>query len=266
METALVNYKSYILNETNMQNYLKYKPVDFLNYKNNKSNDNKSNDNKSNVNKSNVNKSNDNKKIDCKTSQLFVPRDPDTLFWCYYIIKNGDIQYEMLQNRNILTEKQEKIGLVTKIRDNKQVVKTYKFDTIANLENNLANDNNLSIKTFMTICSIDNINIIFIRKNTYYELLVNDSNAIYIIREIDKNYMKYSKQYGYELANENELKLIRSNLYKLDTINKPIKSVSSYKVLDLFNIANKLAIEVVNKQTGKNKTKNELYEEIIQYF
>jgi len=55
-------------------------------------------------------------------------------------------------------------------------------------------------------------------------------------------------------------------LYKLDSLNKPIKSLSSYKVSELLNIANKLAIEIINKQTGKNKTKNELYESIIQYF
>ncbi len=245
MSELLQDYESYILNENNMQNYLKYKLI------------NLSENKKPKV---------ENKKLQSKLPDIYIPREQDSLFWCYYLIKNGDVQYEMLQNRNILITKQLKIELVTKIRENKSVVKTYKFDTITNLESNLANDNVLSVKTFMSICAIDNINVIFISKNTYYELLTNDSGIIYIIREINNNQLKYSKQYGFEIANEESLNHIRSNLYKIDSIDKPIKSLSSYKLSDLLNIANKLAIETVNKETGKTKTQNDLYESIIQYF
>lgn len=206
------------------------------------------------------------KKINVAACSYYVPIEQDSLFWCYYIIKNGDVQYEMLRNRNILTTKQLKIELVSKIRENKQIVKTFKFDTISNIESNLANDNNISIKTIMTLFAIDNINVIFISKKTYYELLTNDSNTIYIVREIDNSQLKYNKQYGYEISTEALLTDIRSSLYQVESLDKPIKSLSSYKISDLLNIANKLAIEVVNKETGKNKTKNELYESIIQHF
>jgi hypothetical protein len=248
MSEFLVDYESYILNEVNMKNYLKYKIVNLSDNKNTK-----------------VNNKIDNKQIN-KIPQLFIPREQDSLFWCYYIIKNGDVNYEIIRNRNIITTKQFKIDLVSKVRNNKHIVKTYKFDTISNIESNLANDNILSVKTGMTIFAIDNINIIFIRKNTYYELLTNDSDIIYVIREIDNSKLKYNKQYGYEIATLDLLNEIRSNLYKVDSLDKPIKSLSCYKVSDLLNIANKLAIELVNKETGKNKTKNELYESIIQYF
>jgi hypothetical protein len=248
MSEILQNFEPYILNETNIINYLKYKLPNLSDNKNTK-----------------INNKIDNKQIN-KISQIFIPREQDSLFWCYYIIKYGDIHYEMLQNKNILTTKQLKINYVTKIRENKQIVKTYKFDTISNIESNLANDSIISIKTFMTLCAIDNINIIFISKKIYYELLTNDSGIIYIIRELDNSKLKYNKQYGYEIANENLLNEIRDSYYKVDSLDKPIKSLSNYKVSDLLNIADKLAIEIVNKQTGKNKTKNELYESIIQYF
>ena len=55
-------------------------------------------------------------------------------------------------------------------------------------------------------------------------------------------------------------------LYKIDNVNKPIKIISSYKLQELIDICNKLAIEIINKDTNKKKTKNELYEAIIQYF
>ncbi len=246
MDDYLLNCESYILNEANMQNYLKYKLTDTC-------------DNKK---KSKIDK----KQISIKTSALITPREQDSLFWCYYIIKNGDIQYEMLPNRNTLTTKQLKIELVSKIRENKKIIKINKLDSILNIESNLANDNYLSIKTFIAICAIDNINVIVISKKTYFELLTNDTNVIYIIREIDNSQLKYNKQYGYEIANDGLLNEIYDSYFRVDSLDKPIKSLSAYKVSDLLNIANKLAIAVTNKETGKNKTKNELYESIIQYF
>jgi hypothetical protein len=252
MNELFSNCESYILNEDNMQNYLKYKLIETNNSKNSNSTNN------INYNKNIIN-------IKSNSSNVFIPREQDSLFWCYYIIKNGDVQYEMLQNRNTLTTKNLKINLVSKIRENKPIVKINKIDTISNIESNLANDNLLSIKSFMNLCAIDNINVVFVSNKMYYELLTNDTDSIYIIREI-ANQLKYNKQYGYEIASEELLQDIRSNLYKVDSLDKPIKAISSYKVSELLEIANKLAIEVVHKDTGKTKTKNELYESIIQHF
>lgn len=235
----------YILNENNITNYLKYKVIS---------------EKKEYIKTEKIVE----KKVHQKPS-IFVPREQDSLFWCYYIIKNGDSKYEMLNNRNLLTTKQIKIELVSKIRENKQIVKTYKFDTITSLESNLANDNNISIKTIMTLCAIENINLVFISRKTYFEFLNNDSDNIYIIRELESQ-SKYTKKYGYEIANDDTLNEIRATFYKVETLDKPIKALSSYKVQDLIDMCNKLAIEVKNNETGKNKNKNELYESIIQYF
>jgi hypothetical protein len=117
----------------------------------------------------------------------------------------------------------------------------------------------------MTLCAIDKINIIFIRRNTYFELLMNDTEPIYIIRELD-NQSKYSKKYGYEIANPSLLDEIRTTLYKIETLGKPIKALSSYKLQDLIDICNKLAIQIKRNDSDKNKSKNELYESLIQYF
>jgi hypothetical protein len=197
--------------------------------------------------------------------EITIPQYPDSLFWCYFILANGDIKYETLPYKNVLISKQIKIELVTLIRTKKDIIKTYKFDTISNIESNLANDNNLSPKTFLTLCAIENINIIYISKKTYYELMMNDTDIIYIVYEIQSN-SKYFNKYGYELGTEEKINKIKSNHYKLDKIDKQMKSISSYKVEDLVNICNKLAIETTNKDNGKTKSKKDLYESIIQYF
>ena len=97
------------------------------------------------------NKVNYQKEEASKKPSLFVPREKDTLFWCFYLMKYGDVKYEMLEHKNILTEKNLKIEYVEKIRNEKQTVKTYKFATLTHIENNLANENQLDVKTFLSL-------------------------------------------------------------------------------------------------------------------
>lgn len=249
-----IDYEPYILNDNNMSSYLKYKLINASNKSNTS--------NKCQLNM--INKEPEIKKQPIDQT-LFVPKEQDSLFWCYYIISSGEYSYEMINVKNSLLAKQLKINYVNKIRMNKQIIKTYKFDTITNIESNLANDNNINIKTIMSLCAIDKINVIFISRKTYYELLMNDSEPVYIIREVE-NKSKYNKNYGFEIANQTSIEQIRTTLYKLEILDKPIKSLSCYKVQDLVDICNKLAIDIKRNDTGKNKTKNELYESLIQYF
>ena len=200
-----------------------------------------------------------------KKQEIFIPVEQDSLFWCYFIMKNGDIKYETIYNKNDLVAKQMKIDLVNVVRKNKDIVKMYKLDTITSIESNLANDNILNSKTFLTLCAIENINVIYISKKTYFELMMNDTDVIYIIYEKPSK-SKYYNKYGYELGNKEAIENIRATLYKVDKIDKPIKSLSYYKVEELVAICCKLAIETNNLNTGKTKQKKDLYEAIIQYF
>jgi hypothetical protein len=198
---------------------------------------------------------------------LFIPREKDMLFWCFFIFKNGDIKYETLYNKNEVIEKQIKITYVEKIRKEKQTLKIYKFDSISNIESNLVNDNLISRKTFLSLCAVENINIIYINKKTYFELLMNDTNEVFIIHEINNSSNgKYNVKYGFEIGNNELIDNIKTSLYRVDNIDKPIKAFSSYKTQELIDICSKLAIEIINKDTNKIKPKKDLYEGIIQYF
>jgi len=193
------------------------------------------------------------------------PPFEDSLFWCFFILSKGEFHYETMKKSDLIS-KQLKIEYVQKIRENKKIIKMYKFDTLTNIENNLVNDKKINVKTFLSLCLIENINIFFVSKKTYIELFMNDTNIIYSIYETPEN--KYNNKYGYEIATENTIHTIRSTLYKieLDAVNKPIKSISSYKLSDLYFICNKLAIDTINKTTGKKLTKNDLYQLIVEYF
>lgn len=241
---------SYILNEINIPTYLKYNKIN-------------------NVNISDV--KNKHKKVTDSIQQtiytqpknsLFVPKEYDTLFWCYYIMSNGDADYEMLYIKNTVITKQLKIKLVDKIRSNKIILKQHKFDSLLNIETNLVNDNMVTISTFFALCAIENINVIFVNKNTYFKLLMNDTDVVYLIKKIENNSTGYEK-YGVETISSEKINEIQSTLYRLYSMSKPFKAISGYNLEQLIEIANKLSINIYNSD-GKKKLKKEIYELIIQ--
>jgi hypothetical protein len=235
----------YILNESNMISYLKYDI----------------NDDK----KSSPKIKHTKKQTYTDKSIFFIPKGGDTLFWCYYVIEQGEVSYEMLNSKNIVTEKQYKIELIQKIRDNKSIVKTYKLDTLNNIENNLANEPRIHIKTVMSLFAIDKKNILFVKKQTYASLILNDTDEVYVIQEMNTG-NKYVQTYGYKIIDKARYEEEITKLYKMESLDKPIKSISSYKLQDLLNICEKLNISIVHENTEKKKTKHELYEDILQYF
>lgn len=203
-------------------------------------------------------------KIENINKNIFIPSDSDSLFWCLYIIKNGLSNYTQLTNRNLIVEKKLKIEYVERLRKEKQLIKQYKFDTITNIENSLANETRIDINTFLILCVVGCLNIFYIKKKTFFELNMNDSNKIYIIK-----YIPEKDKYGFEETNKENIDEFRDKFYKLDNISKPIKSMATYKTQELIDICNKLGIETTltsENNNPKNKSKKDLYEAIIKYF
>lgn len=196
------------------------------------------------------------------TTMFIPPNGSDSLFWCYYIITCGEIEYEM-SCKTILFARQTKIQYVDIIRKNKSIVKMHKFDTLTNIENNLANDSVMNLSTMATLLAIHKAHVIIVMDKAYYEL-----NATTPAADAAKCYIIYklTGKYGFELGTPDKIDHIYSKLYKMDHLHKPIKCISAYKVKDLSDIATRLDIAVINPSTNKHKTKQELYTDIIQYF
>jgi hypothetical protein len=266
--------QDYMLNEDKIETAIKNKIIDTKNDKN-KHNNNIKSTNKFNNKDINLNIE-PNKVLQSnfdKNNALFFPREKDSLFWCFYIMKNGETNYEMIDFKNLIVEKKIKIEYVEKLRKEKQLLKTYKFATLTHIENQLANEQQIDINTFFTLCVLENLNVFYISKNTYFELLMNDTCNIHLIKKSftngDRNRNNtYTANYGYKIDNKEseEITKYKNEFYKIDNIDKPIKSISAYKVQELIDFCNKLSIETINNETKKQKNKNELYESLIQYF
>ena len=204
---------------------------------------------------------------------FMLPKQRDTLFWCFYIMKYGDIQYETLDVINVVIEKKLKYECIEKIRENKQIIKTYKYATLTHLENQLANEKNIDLSTFLTLCVLENMNVFYIHNKTWFELRMNDSDNFFILNKMDGKGNGTTK-HGYSclactttnpIMNQ-QLETYKTNMFQITNIEKPLKALSSYKVSELTEICNQLGLNIINVDNGKNKNKAELYELLVQYF
>ena len=80
-----------------------------------------------------------------------------------------------------------------------------------------------------------------------------------------------SNEYCGELnISKEQLNTYRTTLFKWESVDKPLKAVSSYKSEELLDLCIKLVFDndsdtnATNKQNLKKKTKKELYELLVQ--
>jgi len=198
-------------------------------------------------------KINENSKNTKNLENKFIINQKDKLFWCFYIFLNGYQEYYLINNF-FITEKNFKINCVKKIRDEKDKLKLHKISKNF-VENDLVNEDKITLKTLNCLALIYKLNIIYIKKRVIFimnyssEKLINCKNIIEVNKD-DINLLNLSSE---------TIQEILDTYYNIDNINKPINAISYYKLEDLIKISKKLNLELVNKQ------KKNLYTEISNY-
>ena len=247
---VLVSLQDYMFTVKNLEKY------------NNISNNiiNNSNNNSNNNIKNNT--ENNNKELINKKEDKFLPKQLDTLFWCFFLMKYGDSAYETINigNQFFIKEKEEKFKYIDIVRKQKDILKMNKIKPLSEIEDDLANKNKISLKTFIALCIIEKINVIVVNKRKIFESINNDTNNIYLINnEQDKYYI--------DLAVTNEkINNYREKYYKLDSFEPSLKAMSSYKLEELHDLAKKLGIELTLSTDKKKLTKKDIYEQLVQQF
>jgi hypothetical protein len=191
-----------------------------------------------------------------KNDDFFVPDEKDSVFWCWFIFNYGFSEYEILKKNSFVTEKEYKINFIKKIRKNKKILKELKVK-MTEIEGNLSNDTMLNIKSLESMLIIDGYNFTYMNNKIYYENLSFPGKKNCIIK-----YFTEKDKFGIFLE-EDKLFEYRKKLFIVDSISKPIKSISNYKAQDLKEICKKLKIDIMKTPT-KTKTKKELYQLVIE--
>ena len=197
----------------------------------------------------------------------FTPFQKDTLFWCFYIILHGFDEYELHNSDHFSTEKNFKIAAVEKFRTLKVTdVTKFKESKLKKneIEDELVNQERITLKGLHALCLLYEVSITYIYDHKYCEFIYAplDSNKSGVIVKNkvhgkDVNSVKYDTHQEY-------MDTIHSTFWKVENIQKPLHTASYYTVKDLQDICKKLQIPLVSAETGKNKLKTGLYEDILK--
>lgn len=194
----------------------------------------------------------------------FIPRQRDSLFWCFYIAKHGLDQFHMINNY-FIQENDFKISTVELARKEKAYLKAFKVK-LGLFESQLVNEKQIGFSMMQALCILYKVNIILVRKRSYLDFCYFPENPVFIVEETKKpgGGVFYSIEKNATLEHyDGNIKKIKEELWKQESIEKPLRAVSAYKVGELQEICNKLQLSIINMQ-GKNKTKPELYASILE--
>ena len=200
-------------------------------------------------------------KKDNITAKFFnADKSCDKLIWYYHILLNGLQSYHFLGSNSYEEEKKIKIELVYKIRDKKQILKNHKIK-YREVEANLCNDEKITINTFLALLIISEINFYYNDENFYYTKLINSDldKYCYLLKKKDNYYLWYHED-------KPEFETISKKMITIDNINKPLKTISSYKKPELEDWCKKLKIKyefVGQKKLTKNKLYSLIQEKLI---
>lgn len=181
-----------------------------------------------------------------RPSPFFNPRMTDTLFWCFYVMKNGIVAYEQ-EPATFVKEKEEKIKYVLLIRNSKELLKKHKITKLIDIENNLSLEKNITIATFFALCILENVNAVILQNkpHVYSDICVNLTSGRMFVLNQERNRFKLMLDH-----------LAMSELtYEKTHFKLPLKSISSYKLSELQDICSKLQLIV----PAECKKKQDLY-------
>jgi hypothetical protein len=207
--------------------------------------------------------------VDSIKLEYFTPSQSNSLFWCFYIIYNGFTSYEYESNY-FTAEQQFKIQTIEKVKkgEGKAGLKENKISKTS-FEGGLMGCTNINTKTLYALCLCYNLNIFYIYKNTYYEMISNIEKPVHIVK-----YNAETNNYSIRLPvdttasetfskHSEYIEKIKETYWKLDNLEKPLRAITAYSVCELTTICSKLEIDVICETTNKKKTKAQLYADIL---
>jgi hypothetical protein len=172
----------------------------------------------------------------------------DQLFWIIYKLVEGEEKYEL--NCNFRTEKDFKIKCIEDLRLIKSKLKTFKL-RLNEVEDQLLNHKKINLEAFFALSLLFSLNIFYVWSNKFFEFNCSGTSKIYVINNCNNNISIED--------NSNKIDFYKENLFYIENLNKPLKSITSYSKDELLNIAKKLNIDNIATKI----TKKDIYEKIL---
>ena len=205
-----------------------------------------------------------------KKETIYRPRQKDSLFWCFYILKNGFSNYEMeINNQYFVVEKTEKFKYIELIRKNKDILKIHKIKPLTELEDDLANKDKISVKTFFALCVLEDINVLLVDKRKILEITCKDIDHEHPVNIIHRNSKTYEHHIELDVT-PIMVQQYRDTYYTMSSFDATIKSMGSYKLDELTELCKKLNINIDSNEKTSNENpskkkigKKDIYELLV---
>lgn len=195
------------------------------------------------------------------------------IFWLLYCIVYGIFKFTYLPIRNRIIEQQIRIEWIELLKIEKNQVKNMKLDKLINLESQLTNYNNpLNETIIQLIVQLYNIPCIIVSCNKHYWWGSNNyklsSDKLYIIQLSNLQYN--SVCFRLETIKIHDVINWLENHYFLShyTYENPLRSIDTYKLVELIEIFQKYFPEtsLIDSESKKKKSKLDIYQFIKNSF
>jgi len=197
---------------------------------------------------------------------IITPNHTDTLFWSMYIAKYGYSDYVTVGTRYKNKEIEKKQDMIDRIKKNPTLVKTdiRKISKVCVQEtlSELMMDKKTSYNSFFLMCLLNGLIVYVVNRelNLYMKFqgittTQEDSDHIF--------YKSPDGSYSIDLDSTREkMEAIESTMVRIDFGDKPMKSITAYKIDDLVTMAKQMDPEI-EKESSKKWKKTELYQFIL---
>lgn len=178
-------------------------------------------------------------------SSVFFPQRENSLFWCMFIAQHGYAEYEYIGKKYANRELQEKQLIADTMKKTPSTMKNtnHKITNIMCQEiiSELIVVKPSSLITIFAFIAYYKKHVIILNGNTHmffsFTKTVTDCHDNTVILEYKNS------DFGIELeVTKEKIENIMKNTFRLESIEKPLKGISSYKVTELENIARLLQI------------------------
>lgn len=209
---------------------------------------------------------------------IFYPNRKNSAFWCVYLGQYGMSQYLLDEHKYANIEMNERQKMLDYFRDPTNAIKLKQGNNkvsnvlIQEINADIAVSNHRDPRSFFHLMIAMSVfykkTIYLVRKNKYlvfsfckYENEMEELN----LENTLVVHMKNDREYGISQdITINIISNIIQNKYKLESYDKPLKGISSYKVSDLEDISRRLDVELCDDQ-GIALKKTELYNKILSH-
>ena len=183
----------------------------------------------------------------------------DPMFWCLYVMMHGAFKYEQLANR-FTAEQDGKRDQIIMLRENGKTLKQttgIKFSA-STIEGDIMSQR-ISLHAFQVLVRLNSLNAVFVNPhNRVYAEFISDAVSDKPVHVIERG-IQNPKCMTMTQATEAQLTAIRATHYRIENLQKPIKSASAYTVAELTEMCHQLKIQLKPKMK-----KTELYEVIAK--